>query len=112
MAHTACGPRGGERACLRGCWGGGDHACTRRGRCMVCGCVSRVAHGRALGMLAERLGMAWACGPVAGLARGWDREGGGVLAISQTRLARLVWPLANRRQRGGKCALGLLTIDG
>ena len=30
--------------------------------------------GRALGMVAEKVGMAWACGPVAGIARGWDRE--------------------------------------
>src|SRR4051812_19277076 len=29
MAHSARGPRGGERACLRGCWDGGDHVCTR-----------------------------------------------------------------------------------
>ena len=74
MAHSARGPRGGKHTCLRDCWGVGDHACTRRGRRAVCGRVSRVAHGRALGMLAEKVGMAWACGPVAGIARGWDRE--------------------------------------
>ena len=75
MAHSARGPRGGEQACLRGCWGGGDHACTRRGRRVVCERVSRVALWRALGMLSENFGMAWACGPVAGrvqaLTRGW-----------------------------------------
>src|SRR3954466_6110115 len=45
MAHSARGPRGGERACLRGCWDGGDHVCTRRGRRAVCGRLSSVAHG-------------------------------------------------------------------
>src|SRR4051812_28972838 len=45
MAHSARGPRGGERACLRGCWDGGDHVCTRRGRCAVYERLSSVAHG-------------------------------------------------------------------
>lgn len=74
MAHSARGSYGGEQACLRCCWGGGDHACTRRRRRVVCGRVSRVTLWRALGMVAKRLGMAWACGLVAGIARGRDRE--------------------------------------
>src|SRR4051812_36642747 len=45
MAHNAHGPRGGERACLRGYWDGGDHVCTRKGRRAVCGRRSSVAHG-------------------------------------------------------------------
>ena len=41
---------------------------------MVCGGWSSVAHGRALGIVAERFGMGVSCGPGAGIARGWDRE--------------------------------------
>ena len=84
--------------------------------------VARAAPG--LGVLVERgargtlsawsqRGLAWPGHMIQWLAllEAGLGSGGRVLASSQTRLARLVWPLARRRQRGGKFALGLLTID-
>src|SRR4051812_2280764 len=74
-ASSGCEAWGGEKGCLAVSWDGGDRVCTRRRRRAVCGRVSRVALWRALGMRSEKLGMAWACGPVAGrvraLNRGW-----------------------------------------
>ena len=67
MAHNARGPCSGERACLRGCWGGGDHVYKRRGRRVVC---ASEALWRALGMAVEKLGACSAGSPGAGCARG------------------------------------------
>ena len=73
MAHSARGPRGGERACLRGCWDGGDHVCMRRGWRAVCGRLSRAALWRALGMVAERMVAHVRGGQVASRVRALDR---------------------------------------
>ena len=58
-------------------------------------------------------GLAWSCRVVQGLAVLGARtgSGGGVLASSQTRLARLVLLVACCRPWGGNGALGLHTID-
>ncbi len=67
----------------------------------------------ALSARAQR-GLAWACHVVQGLARlgAWTGGGSGRRRVSQTRLARLVLPLACWRHGGDNGALGMLTIDG
>src|SRR4051812_24885712 len=56
MAHNIHGPRYGERGCLAGCWGVGDHTRKRRGRHTVYGLMSLMAHWRVLVTHTEKLG--------------------------------------------------------
>src|SRR3954470_16453569 len=72
-ASGGCEAWGGEWGCLAVSWDGGDRVCIRRGWHAVCGRVLRVALWRSLGMRSEKLGMAWACGPVAGRVQALDR---------------------------------------
>ena len=58
-ASGGCEAWGGERGCLAVSWDGGDCVCTRRGRRMVCGRVSRVALWRTLGMVDRGTGAAF-----------------------------------------------------
>ena len=58
--------------------------------------------------------LAWACRVVQGLALlgAGTVGGGGRCCVSQTRLARLVLPLAHWRHGGDNGALGMVTING
>ena len=112
MAQSVHGPCGGERGCLVGCWGAGDHARKRRGRRAVCGRVSRLAHWRALGSLAERLGMLGQCSPGAGSARGLDRGWRWTVVSAPNMLARLGAAPSFLSTWGWQVRLDMVTIDG